>query len=642
LATSPKINGNPRDLEIGTFQGSQRLVTLHSRTEPNDTFHVFELGDLTPVALPGGPARNVGNSLGGLSIYGDTADLEIVSGPGGITLWLLLIGSEAVLIEPNSMAILSRRILPTFAPMAWPIDVAAGDLGPFGAGDPTTSEFVVATKAGYVAWLPSSVFTQDNTPSGPNATNLAEAVAVNGNLARGGITLGFPNGQTNFRPAYCNRTTSATWAMTLDHTGTSLQLLDQSGSRWRMAANGDLTYLYDLRKDALGISFPIAGPFRTMVSLGNQSWPTSGGVGTVAVWSAPSLSLVPGVSTYIRYETHPFVPHIESIFPQLGFGSWWNDPKSIVHIYDGYAVLPMGGATLAISDPSSTGTVRQVHWWGGEDLQGNWPNLLQGLFLNSSGAVTDWWTTTQGPATGGLPVPSATLVSHSSIQGNDLRDGFPFAFTANDTQSMRVFADPASGEARVVVATAGGSAIVLDPTTVNTKSPLQAESEDFGVGGMGLAVTNSTTENLYNDIYLGVLGYHGDFQNHQNRSGSSDQVGAVVWLWWDGSALVKENVRVLDGSSPDHPKAYGVCGIAVGDVLGPDANEEIVVTTLDGWFLVFAKLPEGYLGALLYKEKVEGALGAYNSIIIADLDPGAFGNEVYVAGSLGVRKWVRS
>ncbi|MGE3354678.1 MAG: hypothetical protein AB7O84_23310, partial [Planctomycetota bacterium] len=61
-------------------------------------------------------------------------------------------------------------------------------------------------------------------------------------------------------------------------------------------------------------------------------------------------------------------------------------------------------------------------------------------------------------------------------------------------------------------------------------------------------------------------------------------------------------------------KVFGVCGMAVGDLL-PQAP--------------------------LYETRVEGAVGAYNSLVIADLDPSAAGNELYAAGSLGLRKWVQ-
>ena len=38
--------------------------------------------------------------------------------------------------------------------------------------------------------------------------------------------------------------------------------------------------------------------------------------------------------------------------------------------------------------------------------------------------------------------------------------------------------------------------------------------------------------------------------------------------------------------------------------------------------------------------QVEGSVGAYNSIVIADID-GTAGKEMYVPGSLGLRKWIQ-
>ncbi|MGE3354463.1 MAG: hypothetical protein AB7O84_22220 [Planctomycetota bacterium] len=72
---------------------------------------------------------------------------------------------------------------------------------------------------------------------------------------------------------------------------------------------------------------------------------------------------------------------------------------------------------------------------------------------------------------------------------------------------------------------------------------------------------------------------------------------------------------------------------------------------LDGHLLVFSL--DAVTGEIvsqppLYQTRVEGAVGAYNSIVISDLVdasgasevPGTDGvNELYVAGSLGLRRW---
>ncbi|MGE3175805.1 MAG: hypothetical protein AB7O97_24495, partial [Planctomycetota bacterium] len=69
-------------------------------------------------------------------------------------------------------------------------------------------------------------------------------------------------------------------------------------------------------------------------------------------------------------------------------------------------------------------------------------------------------------------------------------------------------------------------------------------------------------------------------------------------------------------------------------------RDVLVVGALDGHLLIYETLPTGGLGNLLYATQVEGSVGNYNSIVFADLDQDGE-NELYVAGSLGLRRWVR-
>ena len=80
---------------------------------------------------------------------------------------------------------------------------------------------------------------------------------------------------------------------------------------------------------------------------------------------------------------------------------------------------------------------------------------------------------------------------------------------------------------------------------------------------------------------------------------------------------------------------------AAGVALPSAAGDELVVTTFDGDLFVLG-LGTGNLSTapVLYRTWAVGSLGAYNSIIIDDLDlDGA--NEMYVAGSMGVHKYVQ-
>src|SRR5206468_1803015 len=133
---------------------------------------------------------------------------------------------------------------------------------------------------------------------------------------------------------------------------------------------------------------------------------------------------------------------------------------------------------------------------------------------------------------------------------------------------------------------------------------------------------------------------------------ADDAVSVIASVEWQGntnwqSATLHETSRlVLDGSSANQPKVYGVCGMAVGDIIpassliAGSAEQELVVTSLMGHLLVYELHSDGTIGNLLYQAQVDGALGVYSSIVIADLDNPPNGNELYVAGSLGLRKWI--
>ncbi|MBK8098542.1 MAG: hypothetical protein IPK26_15640 [Planctomycetes bacterium] len=172
------------------------------------------------------------------------------------------------------------------------------------------------------------------------------------------------------------------------------------------------------------------------------------------------------------------------------------------------------------------------------------------------------------------------------------------------------------------------------------------DEQNFGSSGMALAVAQpilvgSDDElNRRADVYMGTLMFHCDGANHQANAAAPDNAfGAIVWLEWNGSSLAQHMVKVLDGSSANNPVAYGVCGVAVGDVIRNNGVKELVVTTMDGQLLVFTRNSQGHVGQLLLRERLEGSIAPYNSLVVGDLDPMSPGEEVYVAGSLGVRKF---
>ena len=98
---------------------------------------------------------------------------------------------------------------------------------------------------------------------------------------------------------------------------------------------------------------------------------------------------------------------------------------------------------------------------------------------------------------------------------------------------------------------------------------------------------------------------------------------------------------VFDGSSAVGPKAFGICGLKVGDVIPGNGCDELVVTTLDGQMFVYALVAGNGMvanGFPLYQAQLAGSLGMFNSIEIGDFDNDGK-VEVYVAGSLALRRF---
>jgi hypothetical protein len=95
-------------------------------------------------------------------------------------------------------------------------------------------------------------------------------------------------------------------------------------------------------------------------------------------------------------------------------------------------------------------------------------------------------------------------------------------------------------------------------------------------------------------------------------------------------------------ASPPRPRGgFCVSGLAVGDLLTglEHAGDELVATTLAGDLFVFGLGSSEIVAAPKFRTWVPGAIGAYNSILIADLDMDVGTPELYVAGSMGIWKW---
>jgi hypothetical protein len=135
------------------------------------------------------------------------------------------------------------------------------------------------------------------------------------------------------------------------------------------------------------------------------------------------------------------------------------------------------------------------------------------------------------------------------------------------------------------------------------------------------------------DIFYGTaIGYPGPGRLPPSDP-DSHPTSTLRWVRWDGVTMQQVGGVVhLDPSSATSGRGgFALSGLAVGDLLpGPDySGSELVATTLEGDLFVF-RISGG---------AIDPALGAYNSILIEDIDFSP-GTEIYVGSSQGIYKWV--
>jgi hypothetical protein len=527
--------------------------------------------------------------------YGDRgiADLENLGGD-----WVVQVGGSLYRVPIGGTH--QRRELWQFAPATWPCDVAIFDLD--GGGD----EIVLGTQAGLVVWLPGSSLSTGTLPT--------------------------------FDPQkpheYTSGSVVATWGMTYD--GTDLHVVDQAARHWRVDALTGASQCVELFTAAPlpGAKPLLPKPFRDLVRLQSP----------VAVFqSADPFTVLPASGTHRHLVTTPFYPHVPNpppgqlpvlLPPDWGNPAWSSLVAHTQLFADRYVPCTLGGADLTL------GTKQYAYWWSA-NTPAFYQNLLQGGVLDS-GTFTH-----QGSSSDGNALHLRNISTTASHSHQALRLGRWSAFGET--------------EPRIVVATTGGGVIVVDPT-VTPDGRIIAElaphaGGDLGYGGMALAVCdpNVASRPVGNPlIFVATLETHAGSATNRRDMVSSLQILERLPPPEGGPALgVWERHRyVFDGhpANPEQPKLWGICGIAIGDVdlfAGSgdgDADDEIVLTTLNGDLVVYDLVHDGsgavQLGALLHWDILPGSLGACNSILIRDFDSDGQ-NEVYVAGSGGIRKLVQ-
>lgn len=653
LAVSPRLNGSPVDMEMGDLGSGDQIVVLMAGT--NEGFDE-QILVIDPVTMAHASNHRIPGLTGtfDLDIYGGAMDLEIIeNSPGGPKI-LVMHGGSVTEIPANSTSspATGAVLLPMCPQLMRPLDMIVHEGIAQCSSATDLNEVVLTTEAGYVGWFSADEF---HAPTNPPSY-----------LIGGGAMLRPTSG--NAPTPQCNRTTAATWGMDVNPELGTLELIDQAGTRWGIDGKGDLSYRHDAVWTAIAdpqaTLLPLPGPFRTLRRVpGTLSTNTS----AAAVGSPASVlfgTSYPGQNPPQLVQTYPPDPFEDHARPGPN-GTIWGSRDHEILVQDGFVAFPMAGDVLQLgaTSPQVANATMHAAWWGGQawgrsrDIPSlsipNWANRIQGLWIDGSTSparIESWWSSTAWQSG-----------STTSVVGHDLRNLADKHMPIEDAEALRLFLDPVSGHVRVAASTTGGRLFVLQAgigasdiggTPLTTDASGQGQPVlDFGTGGTALATSPRGGQSDRQDIYFGVIAHYvgsANFSGPQNSTTPADDMtSAIAHIEYVGNAsfssaqLQLKQLLRLDGGAPNRPKVFGVCGMTVGDIIPSSAGDEIVVGSLDGHLLVYERLPNGDFGTLLYKAQVGGSVGMHNGLVIADLDLNVAGNELYTAGSLGLRKWTR-
>jgi hypothetical protein len=197
---------------------------------------------------------------------------------------------------------------------------------------------------------------------------------------------------------------------------------------------------------------------------------------------------------------------------------------------------------------------------------------------------------------------------------------------------------------RLALGTPSGRLKVLAFGPGHPTGSVLAETPDLGVGGSALCIRPAPGQSG-TDLFFGTLVSHAPAGSYATGTLNDASVIAptLVWYRYSESAGAPTwtlmDYRSLNPTSGDRG-CLGVSGMALGDLLG-GPEEELVVTTMSGDLFVYSVGASSLSAAPAFRTWFGGAGGAYGSLFIGDLDPTATGSELYLAGSIGIRKWRR-
>ncbi len=569
-------------------------MTTSTGTLTNPTLRLAELGNLNlltdegdTVAMPPIPA----------SVGDPEPVLALASAATGAVLshFVVMGGDHLVVLDTNGNCVGYKRVIDALDSCFWPgIGMSAlvtGDFDPAVNGD----EVVVSTCAGRMLMfrmselLTGAVDTTLWLTFGSTTTQQPEAFTAAGT----GITY----------THRMNTMLSATWALQ-PSAGGVLQAIDQAGAWWTV----------DAQTGAPIFQRQVAVIGREMVGLAYDGGMVLPGQQQGGGFQHTKWDVIPQSASDALLQTQPYViKNTATDLWALADGNPAppvNPAPYLTSIAAKHWVMPFGGGLWF---HPSNGT-RLAAWWSDRE----YPNLVQGLKYDSAFnpvTTTHWNTSSFNTTIGQRPTSWISLRA----------EGYTAVGRAQALAIGALTSD--SGKPYVVVSTYGGRVVVID----GDNGTLLAQSEDFGVGGCALALADLD----------GIPGQEivvAPLYSPTDQNANLVQCHLRV-LKFTGNLSLLSNPVPLGLSTNANAPGVGACGIAIAELDASSPGKEILVGTLNGELLVFSQAQGVINPTPVFCTVLDGAVGAFNSIVVEDLHPLEGKPEVYVATSRGIVKF---
>lgn len=659
-------HGLPADLEIvDAPNGNGKVaVALYSHEGSDGTKDIpqircFDALTMRPAGLG---THGIRDGLGwkGLNVLGldmisaDIAPVHLAGTNGALAGFVVLLGARIAWVPADG----TRPIqvegykLDGFAPASRALAVITADLTTR-AGEIYKEEIILSTLAGHLVWM-----------------HLEDLLANGGSEYL--LSVGPPPDPVppDAVIPYTNQTLSGQWGLIAADAGQGMKLYgaNQAGGLYEIdpatgvgTRRGVFRETHDTSLGTTRQPSVVTSPIRALAQLGSTVTQSSA---LEAAMPASSGSGAP-----LRWiETSPWEDWANNIVHPLWVKGWRAignaivDYRSQLPVIDGFAAFVAGGDAIA-SGGSVPGATKQLQWWGG-DVDA-FSNMIQGAYVSSTHLLDNWYSSKTGPYSWDYAPypPQQAWHGSSAADCKDLRNEVRQWTAINNLQALRVAQD---GHGTVVAgSTPGGSLVLLRPGRAagqtnqdygtvlwdSTSVPSPNPPWDEGMHAMGLALRPVPGDpNQALDIFLGVGITQlepGPFWSVPNAE-AGKLTGGIAWYRWTSTSsgtgtMVRMGLLHLDPDSNNAIGArggFGVCGLAVGDVLASQAGDELVATTLEGDLFVFAIPSSGMLlpTNILFRTWVRGALGVNNSIVVHDFDNDGK-KELYASGSQGIWKW---